>query len=264
MRHVTEDIMCKTDENGHTLLDWASLMEPHTPLTICEYLLQRTPLDAINNESKSAPTFLHNAAAHGNTDLAMMLLAHGADVNSQDSCGRTPLYEAAMKGNVVMVDFLLDHGAIINARSMRGETPLHYASIRGHAKAARLLLQRGAHVNAINDHGFTPLEYALSHEHKNAACVLLEVGAKLPKKTPPPQPLWDDIMSILACNASVIALLGVYSKRQGTVLHTEGDDGIKCINQDVMGMVAEMVWNTRDDHTLWLGEREKKRVARDF
>lgn len=50
------------------------------------------------------PTLLHLAAQTGNTDIAAMLIAHGADVNATDKHGNTPLHEVSDKCSRETVD----------------------------------------------------------------------------------------------------------------------------------------------------------------
>ena len=43
---------------------------------------------------------LHNACSFGHVEVTLLLLRHGADVNSRDNWNYTPLHEAAIKGKV--------------------------------------------------------------------------------------------------------------------------------------------------------------------
>lgn len=72
-------------------------------------------------------TPLASAAASKQTDIARLLIAHGANVNARAASGHIPLHEAAGNGNVEMVKLLIDNGADVNARTDDGKTPLDFA-----------------------------------------------------------------------------------------------------------------------------------------
>lgn len=84
---------------------------------------------------------LVRAARNGDTRIAEVLLAHGADINANAGVGDSPLHDAVFKKHYVMVNFLLDKGADPNQRNERGETPLHMAF---NVMIAEVLLDRGA------------------------------------------------------------------------------------------------------------------------
>lgn len=50
---------------------------------------------------KDGNTALHLAAHYGHTDLAMELMAAGANVDERDNDGATPLWYAAIRGYLV-------------------------------------------------------------------------------------------------------------------------------------------------------------------
>lgn len=62
--------------------------------TILKYL--RNKIEDINAKDNSGCTALHYVCAYGKTDLALLLLEHGADINAEDKQRRTPLDYANM------------------------------------------------------------------------------------------------------------------------------------------------------------------------
>jgi ankyrin repeat protein len=62
-------------------------------------------------------------------DVAELLLAKGADVNTKDKYGSTPLHHAVSKGYKDLAKLLIASGADVNARASSGvTTPLGYAA----------------------------------------------------------------------------------------------------------------------------------------
>jgi len=119
------------------------------------------------------------------TDIAMMLLDRGADVNVSDY-DQTPLKLASANGDVVLVKRLLDCGANVNEMGYISETALHVAVERGRglrneafANIVHLLLKNGAEPNAYNHVCETPLCFACRPTDVNVGIVkiLLDHGA---------------------------------------------------------------------------------------
>ena len=56
------------------------------------------------------------------------LAAKGVDVNARDEGGSTPLMRAAVNGNTDVAKLLLDHGADVNVQDRHGWSALHFAA----------------------------------------------------------------------------------------------------------------------------------------
>ena len=141
------------------------------------------------------------------SNIARLLLKHGADVYARAKNFSTPLHLAAYNGRVEVVHVLLEHvsnlGAVdddgktafqvvseyVNARANDGQTPLHYASRGGYRRdpnfptllsnTARLLLEHGADVYARADNLSTPLHLAAYDGRVEVVRVLLDQVANL-------------------------------------------------------------------------------------
>jgi hypothetical protein len=105
------------------------------------------------------------ALVKGNIEIALLLLEHGADVNTMDERDMTPLYRAAESGRRDIVEFLLDHHADVDMRSQYDETALMVAARDGQFEVVQILQSRGAAVDSLDDKGWTPLLAASRYGH---------------------------------------------------------------------------------------------------
>ncbi len=94
------------------------------------------------------------------TDLAVWLIAKGADVERALRNGRTPLITAAGCGDMRVVDALLAAGASIDRQMNNGATALMYAVSKGFVDVASKLMQKGASTTLRDNDGWTVFDYA--------------------------------------------------------------------------------------------------------
>ena len=78
---------------------------------------------------------LHEAAIKNGTDMATLLLKHGADVNAQDMCVQWHACLLQLCDKVMRL-------------CSGGQTALHLAALKNHVEVAKLLLEHGADVMA--------------------------------------------------------------------------------------------------------------------
>ena len=91
------------------------------------------------------------AAYHDSKEMTELLLNNGADVHQTDYSGETPLHTAAYhgRGKTDVVVLLVKNGADVNAKeSLYGKTALHWAVSQEQTNIARFLIESGADVNA--------------------------------------------------------------------------------------------------------------------
>ena len=133
---------------------------------------------SVNAHNRFGSTALMGAAAGGFQDIVRLLLERGADVHTRATSGATALMFAAMNGHTAVVRMLVAKGAKVNETDSSGVTPLMYAVNAGHVDAAKLLIEKGADVNLGTQQGVTPLKLASTRDARDMVVLLTRFGAK--------------------------------------------------------------------------------------
>jgi len=133
----------------------------------------------INARGGYHSTSLHAAVTTGNVDIALLLLDHGAKVNTLDDEGWSPLHRASRCGRLDVLELLLEQQADVNIPGNDEQTPLYLASQDGKLEVARVLLRYGAAVDACNKNGRTPLIAASRLGYLALVRLLIQNGAAM-------------------------------------------------------------------------------------
>ncbi|XP_078689157.1 death-associated protein kinase 1-like [Branchiostoma floridae x Branchiostoma belcheri] len=120
---------------------------------------------------------LHVASLHGQTEVAALLIEHGADLEARDRDQGTHLHLAAYRGHTGTCELLIRHGAVVTARDKYQDTPLHEAARGGHIGTCELLIRHGADVTARDRGQNTPLYDAALGGHPGTCELLIRHGA---------------------------------------------------------------------------------------
>jgi uncharacterized protein len=139
-------------KNLHGL--FIALREPSPK--VAQILINAPKID-LNPITDDGETPLMMAVFKGQTQLAILMIDKGADVNKP---GWTPLHYAATAGNVQLMKILLENYAYIDAESPNKTTPLMMAAHYGTPGAVKLLLEEGADVSLKNELGLTAIDFA--------------------------------------------------------------------------------------------------------
>ena len=118
-----------------------------------------------------------DAIAGGNRDLALQLIAEGADVSAPQADGTTALMYAAYTGDAELVAALVNAGADVNVSNAYGTSAILEAAIAGDSDVLEILLEHGADPNWTNPEGETPLMNVARSGLLDAAELLLDHGA---------------------------------------------------------------------------------------
>jgi hypothetical protein len=126
---------------------------------------------------------LLNAAAAGQLEQALALLAAGADANAapgpNDRDQRSALCIAATQSDLSLLRALIGKGANPNL-AVNGVTALHAATrdtLHGRPDAVMTLLANGARPDSVDHDGNTPLHHAAMGEDPTILAMLLDAGA---------------------------------------------------------------------------------------
>lgn len=127
-----------------------------------------------NAYSPDGFTPLGFAVFFGQAETVKALLDAGVEVNaaSRESMKVTPLASAAASKQTEIARLLIAHGANVNARAASGHIPLHEASATGNVELVRLLIENGADINAKTDDGRTPLDFATEYNRPEVIEIL--------------------------------------------------------------------------------------------
>ena len=100
---------------------------------------------------------LARAAASGDDEEVVRLLAAGQSPNDMGLITGSPIHEASRRGRVACVRLLCGARANVKQRdAVTNETPLHCAAVFGHVQVAKILIGAGAELNAQDLAGGMP------------------------------------------------------------------------------------------------------------
>lgn len=116
---------------------------------------------------------IHQCAISGDVDcVAGELQADPKAVNLPEDYGLTPLHLAAQYCHSNVAALLLQHGATVDSRASDQATPLHLAAQEGCTEVVTLLLEHHAAIEAKDDQGRTPLMRAEQWHQTNVVELL--------------------------------------------------------------------------------------------
>ena len=171
----------------------------------------------------SAPTpqqdSLHKAAHAGDIALVRDILKKKVDPDARDSFGGTALHAAMFQANTEIVVLLINYGLDVNAKGLsNGYTPLHDAVWANNLDAARVLIAHGARMDIRAKDGLTAYEKAV----KEGKTEMVSYLASLAGKTVPAaaQCYFDavasnDLVALTACFTPDAAVIDVSREIKG-------------------------------------------------
>jgi ankyrin repeat protein len=109
-------------------------------------------------------------------ELIQLLIAKGADINTETSNGETALLAAAWANNTEAIKLLIDKGAEVNIKTNSGLTLLHVSTIFDNIEMLKFLIDNGTDINAIDIKGDNLLIKALEECRIDTAKMLISKG----------------------------------------------------------------------------------------
>ena len=82
---------------------------------------------------------IHTAIGSGFDGIAKMLIEAGAEVNVLQSSRTSPLHLASQHGNIDLIILLLEHGALVEIKNDMGKTASDLAAEKGYTEIAHIL-----------------------------------------------------------------------------------------------------------------------------
>ena len=162
-----------TNSDGLNVLHYAVSKMKTSTLTL---LLDRSVVDVnITTNDELRRTALHIVCDRAKdedskvetTNVALMLLQNGADVNALDATGSTPLSIAVLSNNVELVDLLIKYHSNVNHKVTDMRNSILHVAVRGcNRPILKLLLDAGAETGAVNEFNRMPI-----HEAATVSCV---------------------------------------------------------------------------------------------
>ena len=111
------------------------------------------------NYIKSGKIDIHKAVLMNDIDLVKEYIEIGADLNLKDAVGgSSPLITACVFGKTEIAVLLIEAGADLNCQNNEGSTALHSAAFFCHPEIVESLLANGANKNLKNNSGSLPID----------------------------------------------------------------------------------------------------------
>ncbi|XP_041492208.1 ankyrin repeat domain-containing protein 7-like, partial [Microtus oregoni] len=133
----------------------------------------------VNVTDRKKRTALHYACAHGQAEMAALLLWYECNIEARDSDLSTALIKAAQRQHEECVKVLLENGADSNAIDANQNTALHYAVYNNSTSIAAKLLEFGADTEIKAKNGYTPLILAVLENKLEMVELLLRAAANI-------------------------------------------------------------------------------------
>ena len=108
------------------------------------------------------------------TEIAIMLIENGADLNEYDSGDQlwTPLMYAITNNNEIIVEKLISQKCNVNTVDVEGNTPLHLAAMSSDECLVKFVLKLQPDRKLKNKSSQTPYDIAVQNEDENLISLL--------------------------------------------------------------------------------------------
>jgi ankyrin repeat protein len=157
---------------------WMAVMS--NDLKLLNEVLTKDNVNTLSELESYTPLMV--AANRSFVEVALLLIANGADLSAKSESGMTALMLAmnpnSEKDSLAISTAILENGGDVNARSDGGNTALMEAGHKGLTKVVEHLLEKGASVDLQNKYGETALMVSCLEGAEPAVVrALLDAGA---------------------------------------------------------------------------------------
>lgn len=139
-----------------------------------------------NDRNSDSMTPLMLTAMNNNLEGCKILLAHGAEVNTQREKklgGEAPLFYAVQSGYFDIVKLFCENGANVKVKKTDGTSPIHSTVHNMTPEIIKYLNEKGADINAKDNDGNTALIRAAFYNKMEHVKMLVELGANINMKS---------------------------------------------------------------------------------
>lgn len=198
MTHLFSDVLAKSDlsikdYDGDTVLH-AMLRRPD-PKMMDEVLKRAPELLKVKNHDGRTPmeSLIHRAGmsafltGYGRTEsAALMLVSHGANINTADDDGMTLLHYAVRNYRYDFINSLATLGVDLDIKNKKGQSALHLAIDKNDMTMIDMLLDLGADPDLTDEKGWTLLDRLAEKGDRNSPVVqrLIVAGGDYKKQLP--------------------------------------------------------------------------------
>lgn len=123
--------------------------------------------ESLSRWPSSSNVIFNQAVVEGDVAKIKFLFKYGGRqiaVNETNKNGLTPLQQSCVEGNVRLVMLLLDHGADIESKDKKGWTALHFGIVAGHCDVVSLLINSCADLTCVDCKGRLPIDLAQTED----------------------------------------------------------------------------------------------------
>ena len=169
----------KPDQTGHVPLFYAV---SSNKLDIAEFLCHKGA-DVNISQENNAWTPLLGAVKDKKTEMALLLIRHGAETDKDSADGVSPFELAITTGQLKVVEAICWRKKNLNVHLPNGSTPLLTAILSGNSQMVRLLLEFDANPNMPDASGKSfPITLAEKSNNIEMLEILMQKGALPPMK----------------------------------------------------------------------------------
>ncbi|XP_055480022.1 ankyrin repeat domain-containing protein 26-like [Psammomys obesus] len=131
----------------------------------------------VNVTDRKKRTALHYACAHGQSEMASLLLWYDCNIEARDRDESTALIKATQRQHEECVRILLEKGADPNTVDAYQNAALHYAVYNNNPSIAAKLLAFSANIEVKTKNGYTPLILAVLENKQEMVRLLVQSAA---------------------------------------------------------------------------------------